>query len=84
MPSDSIVSFLPFLTFKLTGLALSAGAGLLAFIYVLRRPTLKDGLIACAFMAFALYMLPTGTHERYLHLPWGLLLPVFATEVAVL
>lgn len=75
-PGDAIVSFLPFLTFKLTGLMLSLGAALLAFIYVLRRPTLKYSLIACAFMAFALYMLPTGTHERYLYPFLGLLLPV--------
>ncbi len=80
LPGDSIVSFLPFLTFKLAGLTLSLGAALLAFIYVLRRPTLKDGLIASAFMAFALYMLPTGTHERYLYPFLGLLLPVAIVE----
>lgn len=76
VPSDSLVSFLPFLTFRFIGLILSAGAALLAFIYVVERPTLKNSLIACAFMTFALYMLPTGTHERYLYPFLGLLLPV--------
>jgi Gpi18-like mannosyltransferase len=76
LPGNAIFSFLPALTFKIAGLVLSAAAALLGAAYVWRRPNLIDALIAAAYMAFAFYMLPISTHERYLYPFLGLLLPV--------
>jgi hypothetical protein len=76
LPHDAIFSGLAFLTFKGAGLALSLAAAALAAASTWRRPTLRGALIAAAYMAFAFYLLPTGTHERYLYPFLGLLLPV--------
>src|SRR5205814_9355472 len=66
LPHDAMFSFASFLTYKRIGLALSIGAGLLSLAYTWRRPTLDSALVAAAYLAFAFYMLPTATHERYL------------------
>ncbi len=72
----AIFSALPFLTFRLLGLALSAVAAAVALAYAGRRPGLQCVLIAAAYQAFAFYALPVGSHERYLYPFLGLLLPV--------
>lgn len=76
LPGDKMFAGLGFLTYKRAGLGLSAMAIVVALAYTWRRPTLAGGLIAAAYMAFAFYMLPTSSHERYLYPFLGLLLPV--------
>ncbi|MGD0115206.1 MAG: glycosyltransferase 87 family protein [Dehalococcoidia bacterium] len=76
LPHDAIFSGLAFITFKSASFALSLAAAVVAAAYTWRRPTLSGALIAAAYMAFAFYLLPTGTHERYLYPFLGLLLPV--------
>jgi Gpi18-like mannosyltransferase len=64
------------LTFRMVGLALSAGATLLAVAYAAGTPGLRFALIAAAYQAFAFYALPIASHERYLYPFLAFLLPV--------
>jgi uncharacterized membrane protein len=79
-PGDPIFASLPFLTYKLAGLALSVGAAALATLYFIPRRNLERALIAGAYLAVAFYMLPASTHERYMYPFLGLLLPVAVTN----
>jgi len=74
-PNDPVV-IAPFLTYRLLGLGLSAGAATLAAGYASARRDLRGLLIAAAYLAFAFYMLPMSIHERYLFPVLALLLPV--------
>jgi hypothetical protein len=76
VPHDAMFSGLAFVTFKRVSLVLSLIAVAIALVYTWRRPDLRGTLIACAYMAFAFYVLPTGTAERYLYPFLGLMLPV--------
>jgi dolichyl-phosphate-mannose-protein mannosyltransferase len=73
-PNDRIAG-LP-LSFKQAGLALSALSAGLAAIYAWRRPGLHGALLGAAYLAFAFYAWPIGSHDRYLFPFLGLLLPV--------
>jgi hypothetical protein len=75
-PADPLFGTLPFFTYRAAGIALSIGAGLLALLYLAPRPRLHDTLIAASYIAFAFYMLPISTHERYLLPFFALMLPV--------
>jgi hypothetical protein len=78
-PADH-VAMLPFVTYRALGTLLTLGAGVIAAGYLYARTDLRRALIAGAYMAFALYMLPMSMHERYM-LPFlVLLLPVAAVE----
>ncbi len=79
-PDDAMFSAIPMLTYRHAGLALSAAAGALATVYVWRRPTLRDGLLAASYLALAFYVLPVSTHERYMYPLVALLLPVAMLE----
>ena len=74
-PKPEQVAF-AFLTYRMIGLLLSAGAGLLALLYLRARQSLEGALVSAAYLAFAFYMLPVSTHERYLYPFLALLLPV--------
>jgi len=80
LPHDAMFSSVWFLTYKRIGLALSLAAALLALSYAWRRPNLRGALIAGAYTAFAFYLLPTSTHERFLYPLLALLLPVAVVE----
>jgi hypothetical protein len=79
-PNDAILVSLPFVTYRVAGLVLSICAGLLALLYLAPRPRLHDTLIAAAYIAFAFYMLPISTHERYLFPFLALMLPVVVVD----
>jgi hypothetical protein len=74
--ADVGVSWLPFLTARGIGLGLAATAGGVAVVYALAHPGVKAALVSSTYLAFALFMLPTGVHERYLYPFVVLLLPV--------
>jgi Gpi18-like mannosyltransferase len=78
-PEDP-VAVLPFMTYRVLGMLLSLCAGTLAAGYLWARTDLRRALIAGAYMAFAFYMLPMSTHERYLFPFLVLLLPVAVIE----
>jgi glycosyl transferase family 87 len=75
-PGSALFGAMPFLTYRLLGLALSAAAAALALAFATTRPGLRFALIAAAYQAFAFYALPVAAHERYLYPFLGLLLPV--------
>jgi Gpi18-like mannosyltransferase len=56
-----------FVTYRMLGFLLSASAGFLALFYLHARPNLRGALVAAAYLAFAFYLLPVSTHERYLY-----------------
>src|SRR5205809_331186 len=66
----------PLLSYQVFGLALFGLATVIGLGYCWRRPGIRGALIASAYLAFAFYMLPTSTHERYLYPFVALLLPV--------
>ena len=74
LPDDRIASWLP-LTYKNAALLISAISAALATIYAWLRPGLRGALVAAAYIAFAFYSWPVGSHERYLYPLLGLLLP---------
>jgi dolichyl-phosphate-mannose-protein mannosyltransferase len=78
-PDTQIVGGLP-LTFKQVGLIISLLSAALALVYTWLRPGLKGALVAAAYLAFAFYAWPIGSHERYLYPFLGLLLPVVIVE----
>jgi hypothetical protein len=78
-PEDP-VAVLPFMTYRVLGMLLSLCAGTIAGGYLWARTDLRRALIAGAYMAFAFYMLPMSTHERYLFPFLVLLLPVAMIE----
>lgn len=78
-PGDSIGFGLP-ISFKLAGLVISGLSCLLAVGFGLLRPGLRGALLAAGYMAFAFYMWPIGSHERYLFPFLGLVLPVAVHE----
>jgi Gpi18-like mannosyltransferase len=69
-----------FLTYRMLGLALTVSAGVLALLYLHARPTLAGALAAAAYLAFAFYLLPISTHDRYLYPFLALLLPLAIAE----
>jgi Gpi18-like mannosyltransferase len=75
-PHDAIVDALPFLTYRELSLSLSVAAAGLSAGYALVRPGLRGALIAASYQAFAFYLLPVASHERYLYPLLALLLPV--------
>ena len=78
-PDTRIVGALP-LTFKQAGVLVSLLSAALAMGYAWARPGLRGALVGAAFLAFAFYAWPIGTHERYLYPFLGLLLPVVMVE----
>lgn len=74
-PESAIISGFSPLTYRLTGLGLSAIAALISLAYMHARPGMRGTLIAAAYQAFAFYALPIASHERYLYPFIGLLLP---------
>lgn len=77
-PADQIGD-LP-ITFKQASLSLSLMAAGISTAFVVFRPGLRNALVAAAYIAMAFYMLPIGSHERYLFPFLGLLLPVAILE----
>lgn len=69
-----------FVTYRMLGLALTVSAGVLALLYLHARPTLAGALAAAAYLAFAFYLLPISTHDRYLYPFLALLLPLVVAE----
>jgi dolichyl-phosphate-mannose-protein mannosyltransferase len=79
-PSDAVVAILPFASYRLLGLMLSACAAVLAIGYTSVHRDLRGLLIAGAYLAFAFYMLPMSIHERYLFPMLAVLLPVAVVD----
>jgi hypothetical protein len=79
-PDSAMFGGMPWLTYRLTGLLLSAAAGLIALLFLAISPGLKRGLIAAAYLALAFYVVPISTHERYLYPFFALLAPVIVVE----
>ncbi len=80
-PGTEIVGGIP-LTFQRAGLLLGMLATALAMLYAWRRPGLHASLVAAAYIAFAFYEFPVGSHERYLYPFFGLILPVVVVASA--
>ena len=78
-PKPDQVAFV-FVTYRMLGLALTVSAGFLALLYLHARPTLAGALAAAAYLAFAFYLLPISTHDRYLYPFLALLLPLAVAE----
>ncbi len=78
-PDTRMIGGFP-LTFKQAGLIASALSGALAFAYTVARPGMRGALVAAAYLAFAFYAWPIGSHERYLYPFLALLLPVVIVE----
>ncbi len=68
------------LTFRAASTALSVLAGMIGIAYAWVRPGLRSALVAAAYLAFAFYALPIGSHERYLYPFLGLMLPVILLD----
>ncbi|MDI6856772.1 MAG: hypothetical protein QME71_00420 [Dehalococcoidia bacterium] len=68
LPDDTLLSIAgASLSYKNASILVFGAAALLALAYLQRRRDLTGLLEACAFMAFAFYMLPVSVHERYLY-----------------
>ncbi len=68
------------LSFRQAAYAMSVLSATLAIAYAWFRPGLRGALVAAAYLAFAFYAWPIGSHERYLYPFLGLLLPVVIVE----
>ena len=79
-PRDAVIAALPFISYRLLGLVLSASAAVIAAGYTSVHRDLRGLLIAGAYLAFAFYMLPMSIHERYLFPVLALLLPVAVAD----
>lgn len=79
-PDSAVTAAVPFVTYRAVGVALTAMSGALATLFVWRLPTLRSALVAAAYLAFAFYILPVSTHERYLYPFLALLLAVVVME----
>jgi hypothetical protein len=79
-PDSTVTAAVPFITYRAVGVALAAIAGALGAMLVWRLPTLRGALVGAAYLAFAFYILPVSTHERYLYPFLALLLPVVVLE----
>jgi hypothetical protein len=73
LPTDRVAPWLP-VSFKMTGLAISALSAALAVAYAWVRPGLRGALVAAAHRV-RLHAWPVGSHERYLYPFLALLLP---------
>ena len=73
LPAQSAFGFV---TFRMLGLLFTASAGFLALLYLRERANLRGALVAAAYLAFAFYLLPVSTHDRYLYPFFALLLPL--------
>jgi hypothetical protein len=68
------------LSYSVASILLFAVATLLSLIYLRRHLGLTGLLEASAFMAFAFFMLPVSSHERYVYPLLGLLAPVLLVK----
>jgi hypothetical protein len=68
------------LSYSVASILLFAVATLLSLIYLRRHLDLTGLLEASAFMAFAFFMLPVSSHERYVYPLLGLLAPVLLVK----
>jgi len=68
------------LSYSLASILLFAVATLISLIYLRRHLDLTGLLEASAFMAFAFFMLPVSSHERYGYPLLGLLAPVLLVK----
>jgi hypothetical protein len=57
-----------------------AAAAAIAGAYVVISPRTKPALIAAAYLAFAFYIVPVPTHDRYLYPFFALMLPVVMAD----
>jgi hypothetical protein len=79
-PDSAVTSAVPVITYRAVGVGLAAISGALATMLVWRQPTVRAALVGAAYLAFAFYILPVSTHERYLYPFLALLLPVVVME----
>lgn len=75
-PGTAMFGSMEWLTYSRVAFALSALSAMVALAYAWARPGLAGALVAAAYQAFAFYLLPVGSHERYLYPFLALLLPV--------
>ncbi len=75
-PEDAFIGPLPLVTYRMIGSLLSLAAAALASAYLWRRTDLYRALIGASYLAFAFYVVPVSTHDRYLYPFVALMLPV--------
>lgn len=76
-PDQALVGFL---TYRTLGFMLTVSAGFLGLLYLHARANLRGALVAAAYLAFAFYLLPVSTHDRYLYPFFAFMLPVAVAE----
>ena len=76
-PPDMVFAFV---NYRMMGLVATALAGCLALLYLRVRMNLRGSLVAAAYLAFAFYLLPVSTHERYLYPFLIFMLPIAVAE----
>lgn len=76
-PDQTVFSFV---TYRMLGYLLTVSAGFLTLFYLHARANLRGALVAAAYLAFAFYLLPVSTHDRYLYPFFAFLLPVAIIE----
>jgi len=69
-----------FVSYRMLGLLLTISTGFLALLYLHARANLRGSLVAAAYLAFAFYLLPVSTHDRYLYPFFAFMLPVTVAE----
>ena len=69
-----------FVTYRTLGFLFTVSAGFLALFYLHARSHLRGALVAAAYLAFAFYLLPVSTHDRYLYPFFAFMLPVAIAE----
>ena len=69
-----------FVTYRMLGYLFTVSAGFLALLYLHARANLRGVLVAAAYLAFAFYLLPVSTHDRYLYPFLAFMLPVAVAE----
>ena len=76
-PDETVFAFV---TYRMLGLLFTIAAGFLAVFYLHARANLRGILIAAAYLAFAFFLLPVSTHDRYLYPFFVFMLPVAVVE----
>jgi len=76
-PDQAVFSFV---TYRMLGYLLTVSAGFLGLVYLHARANLRGALLVAAYLAFAFYLLPVSTHDRYLYPFLAFMLPVAVAE----
>jgi dolichyl-phosphate-mannose-protein mannosyltransferase len=78
-PTEHVMG-LPLIKWRYLGGLLSLASAAVACGWLWSRTTLRGALVAGSYLAFAFYVVPVSTHDRYLYPFLGLMLPVVVLE----